>query len=123
MEQIKNNIMIVEDDSLNQKIYNALFSEEYHIKICSNDAEMYAALSEDKFNLFIVDLALQSEKDGIQLIKELRQMEEYKNTPIMVVTSFAFQKDRTNAMEAGADEVFFKPIDNKVLLAEVKKYF
>lgn len=115
-------ILIVEDDYLTQKIYRALFSKDYWIQICANDEEMNAALQLAQYDLFIIDLSLQSKKDGIQLIQEIRQIKDYRKTPIMVVTAFAFPKDKTKAKDAGADEVFVKPIDNKVLVEEVKKY-
>ena len=115
--------MIVEDDVLNQQVYKrSLLSKDYILKICGDTKGFYAALMADTYDLFIVDLALNCEKDGIDLIKELRQMNHYKGTPIIVVTAFAFRKDKENAMAAGATRFIIKPFDNKKLLEEIKKY-
>lgn len=119
----KNKILIVEDDVLNQQVYKRSLSKDYILKICRDDIEFYAALSDSTYDLFIVDLALNCEKDGIDLIKELRQMNHYEETPIIVVTAFAFSKDKENAMSAGATQFINKPFYNKMLLEEIKKYF
>ncbi len=119
----KNKILIVEDDVLNQQVYKRSLSKDYILKICGDTKGFYAALMADTYDLFIVDLALNCEKDGIDLIKELRQMNHHKGTPIIVVTAFAFSKDKENAMAAGATQFIIKPFDNKKLLEEIKKYF
>lgn len=119
----KNKLLIVEDDWLNQLAYEGIFSKDYEIKICSDDEEFYAALSEDTYDLIIMDLALNCEKDGIALIKELRLMENFKKIPIIVVTAYAFRKDRENSLEAGATKFISKPFDMNNLLLEIKKYF
>ncbi|MCX6168454.1 MAG: response regulator [Ignavibacteriales bacterium] len=119
----KNKLLIVEDDKLNQLAYRGVLSKHYDVKICGDDKEFYSALSEDTYELFIIDLALNCEKNGIDLIKELRQMDKYKGTPIIVVTAYAFTKDRKLSLEAGADKFIVKPFDNKNLLGEIQKYF
>lgn len=91
----KQKIMILEDDMLTQDVYRAVFSRrnELDFILCKDDEEFYTALRKNRFDAFLIDLALGAGKDGVQLIKELRQMEEYKSTPIIVVTALAMQKD------------------------------
>lgn len=119
---MKNKILVVEDDELNQRIYSLLLAKEYSITVCSNDKEFSAAIQKTDYDLFIIDLSLHSEKDGIQIIKELRGMDKYKKIPIMVVTAHAFKKDEDNSLAAGANVCIVKPVDNKLLLKEIKKY-
>ena len=119
----KNNLLIVEDDEPNQNVYKAILSKDYEIKICGDDEEFYAALRENEFDLFIMDLALNGGKNGIDLIKELRKMEKYKETPVIVVTAFTSRKDKEIAMAAGTTNFISKPFDIETLLTEIKKYF
>ncbi len=118
----KKKILVVEDDRLNQLVYQGILSKIYDVKICGDDKEFDTALSEDTYELFIIDLALNCEKDGIDLIKELRLMNKYKDSPIIVVTAFAFRKDRDNSLSAGANSFVVKPFDTKNLIEEIKKY-
>jgi two-component system sensor histidine kinase BarA len=68
--------------------------------------------------VFLVDLSLRGDKNGLQLIEELRQIEHYQKTPIVVVTANALRKDRENSMKAGATKFITKPVENSVLLQE-----
>jgi CheY-like chemotaxis protein len=113
-------LLIVEDDDLNQLVYNALFEKKYDIIICKNEYEFYPALNSNKFDLFLIDISLVGTKDGLQLTKELRQMAEYKTVPIVVVTANAFKKDEENAKNAGATKFIRKPFDAKNLLLEIE---
>lgn len=118
----KNNLLIVEDDWLNQKVYKAIFPDDYVIKICSDDKEFYTALEEKEYDLFIIDLALNSEKSGIDLIISLRKMDKYKDIPIIVITAFTGRKDQNIAMSAGATKFVGKPFDKDTLLKDVQEY-
>ena len=111
-------LLIVEDDDLNQLIYNRIFASKYDIVMCKNEDDFYPALNANKFDIFLIDISLVGTKDGIQLIQELRQMKEYKFTPIIVVTANAFKRDEEIAKDAGATKFLRKPIDTKMLIEE-----
>ncbi|NJD21268.1 MAG: response regulator [Melioribacter sp.] len=111
-------LLIVEDDDLNQLIYNRIFASKYDIVMCKNEDDFYPALNANKFDIFLIDISLVGTKDGIQLIQELRQMKEYKSTPIIVVTANAFKRDEEIAKDAGATKFLRKPIDTKMLIEE-----
>jgi len=117
----KPKLLIVEDDDLTQDIYKKIFSKDFTLVACKNDEEFYTVLKMNLYQIFLIDLSLGSGVDGIQLMKDLRNMNEYASTPIMVVTAHAFNKDERNSKEAGATMFFRKPIDNKTLLREFKK--
>jgi len=119
----KKKLLIVEDDELNQTIYKAILSKEYEIKICGDDEDFYAALDEREYDLFVMDLALNCGKSGIDLIRELRLMEKYKNTPVIVASAFAYSKDREIAIAAGTTKFISKPFDKKTLLSEIDRCF
>jgi len=115
-------MLIIEDDELNLKVYTYCLRHDFTITTCRTDVEFFEKLAEGIQDIFLVDLSLPGGKDGIQLVQELRQMEEYKNTPIIVVSAHAFRVDEERAMNAGATKFLRKPIENSVLLSEIKKY-
>ena len=119
----KPKLIIVEDDDLSQIIYENIFSKDFEITICSNDVKFYSSLSSTHYDIFLIDLGLGKGKNGVQLIEELRQVEEYKSTPIIVVTAYTLRKDEQISMIAGATKFLQKPIDNKILLNEFKSHF
>lgn len=116
----KPKLLIVEDDDLTQKVYKAMFSKKYDLVLCKNEIDFYPALDKHKIDIFLIDISLVGTKDGIQLIKELRNSKNYKSTPIIVVTANAFKKDEEVALEAGATKFIRKPFDNKRLIEELE---
>lgn len=118
---VKPKLLIVEDDDLHVRVYRSVFANDFDITACKNDIEFDAALVDDKYQIFLIDISLVGAKDGVQLIKELRQTEDYKTIPIMVVTANAFKKDEEVVMTAGATKYYRKPIDYKLLRSEFKK--
>jgi DNA-binding response OmpR family regulator len=119
----KPNLLIIEDDDLTRAMYKVILEKEFNLTICGNVEDFYAKLKIDNYEIFLVDLALSDYKSGIDLIRELRAIEKYKFTPIIVLTAYAQKKDEDASLKVGATEFIRKPIDNKVLIDKMKKYF
>jgi len=66
-----------------------------------------------------MDISLRDEKDGLQLTRELREMQQYKDCPIIALTANVFKKDELAAYEAGVSKFLRKPIENEKLLSEI----
>jgi two-component system sensor histidine kinase BarA len=115
-------LMVVEDDRLTLKVYEKLLSPHFEMVVCSSVEEYLNNLPLNKVDMFIVDISLKSDVDGVQLIRGLREMDIYKNTPVIVITAHAFMRDERKAMDAGATAFLRKPIDNKYLLESLARY-
>ncbi|MCX6169537.1 MAG: response regulator [Ignavibacteriales bacterium] len=115
----KPKLLIVEDDEWILKIFSKVFEKKFEINLAQTIRAFYSLIENNAYDGFIIDLSLRGEKNGLQLIEELRQMENYLKTPIVVVTANALRKDRENSLKAGATKYITKPVDNKILLQEV----
>ncbi len=69
--------------------------------------------------MFLVDISLRGKKDGLQLVKELRESSEYFNAPIICISAHVFPRDRQNAFNAGVDEFLPRPIRNEDMLNSI----
>lgn len=118
----KPTLLIVEDDPLNLIVYQHVLLNDFAVTLCRNESEFYKSLNENHYKLVIMDLSLGKGKDGIELIKELRQMEEYKLIPILAVTANVLKRDEELTMESGATLFIHKPFDNTFLVSMCKKY-
>ncbi len=63
-----------------------------------------------------MDVSLRGEKDGLQLTREIKQIDKYKDIPIVALTAHAYQRDRTEAYKAGVNYFLTKPVKNEFLL-------
>lgn len=119
---MKSKILIVEDDS--QSLYMLTFlleSNNYEVIQSVNGFEGIAKAKDFKPNAIILDIQL-PEMNGYEVTKILRQNDELKDIPIVVVTSFAMIGDRNKALEAGADGYIEKPIDPNTFISQLEAY-
>lgn len=68
-----------------------------------------------------MDISLKGNKSGLELIREIKDLPEKRDTPIICLTAHAFAADRTKAMDAGADIFLAKPVMNEILVDMVNK--
>ncbi|HLR05934.1 MAG TPA: response regulator, partial [Pyrinomonadaceae bacterium] len=57
------------------------------------------------------------EMDGYEAISAIRQMEEFRQLPIIALTAKAMKADRDHCIEAGASDYISKPLDMNQLLS------
>jgi CheY-like chemotaxis protein len=124
MDEVKKyKILIVEDDFENQKFLKIFLSRTFQTNVCDSETTFYQKIEEGDYDIILMDISLKGNKDGLELIREIRKDPKRKDIPVVVLTAHAFQKDRENAFAAGADEFLTKPIMNNELLKAIKKTF
>jgi len=121
--QEKPKLLIVEDDYENQKFLQIFLRRKFDLELCDSSDTFYAKLDKSKFDIILMDISLKGKKDGLQLTKELREMEEYKDLPIIGLSAHAFQRDKENAYNAGVDVFITKPVQNDVLMETLVKTY
>jgi len=113
-------LLIVEDDDLTLKFFQIYLGKYFNLTCCKSSEEFYENISKQQYDLLIMDLSLRGSKDGLELTKELRSMKNYETTPVFAVTANALKRDEDAAYKAGVSKFLRKPIDNKILLGELK---
>lgn len=113
-------MLVVEDDYLSQRVFQRLFKKDFNVDFCDSSDEYYKNFSNEKYDIIIMDVSLKGKKSGLDLIHEIKSIQDKRNTPIICLTAHAFAKDRTNAIESGADLFLAKPVMNEILLDAVK---
>ena len=118
----KPKMLIVEDDELSLKFFSLYLSKNFDLTLAISVEEFYNAIKSDTiYDIILMDISLRDVKDGLQLTKELRAIEEYKNCPIIALTANVFKRDELAAYEAGITKFLRKPIENEKLLFELTK--
>ena len=59
--------------------------------------------------------------DGLKFIEQVREREEFKNIPIVVITTEGADEDRQRAMDLGADAFISKPIQAPSVVKVVQR--
>jgi len=110
-------ILIVEDDSQIRRFLRATFTAEeyrFHEAVTAEDGVVQAAARHP--DLIVLDLGL-PDRDGLEVIRKVR---EWTQTPIIVLSARGQEKDKVDALDAGADDFVSKPFAVRELLARVR---
>ena len=115
------NILIVDDsESIREVVSFTLENEGYNVKVGIDGKDALKFLDGSQIDLIITDLHM-PEMNGIELIREVRVMEQYKRIPILFLTTESQAAKKMEAKEAGATGWIIKPFVPAKLLAALKK--
>ena len=111
-------ILIVEDEvKLSSAIRKGLESEGYSVSIASTGEEGFFLISNQKFDLLVLDVMLPG-RDGVEILTALRKRDVA--TPVLFLTSKDSVEDRVRGLEAGADDYLVKPFAFSELVARIR---
>ncbi len=116
-------ILLVEDYKHSQIIVTRLLKKNNFeaIVVVENGAEALEQVKKQKFDLILMDMQMPV-MNGFEATEKIRQLKEYKDTPIIALTAFAMKGDREKCIEAGATDYIPKPIDSHEFIEKVKYY-
>lgn len=107
-------ILVVDDNPSDLVLSSFHVEKAGFVPIQANDA--FSALDqidEYDFKMMIVDLQM-PKMSGIELIKRIRNIKQFKNTPIMVTSARQEAKDVKMAVQVGANDYLVKPLDSQI---------
>ena len=114
-------LMLVDDSATMRKITAlALKTESYDCVEAENGQDALSKLSAQKIDFFIVDVNMPV-MNGFEFVKELRNIMNYKDTPVVFLTTETEQDMVSKGKAAGANAWIAKPFKNEELIQLVKK--
>lgn len=122
MKQFKNFkntvILSVDDDAFNQELTVAIFAKYDTIKVLQafNGEEALELLHKEAIDLVLLDLVM-PKMNGFVTLENIKKRAEYKNIPVIIVTSKENEKRTTYQM--GADDFISKPYSPEELKLRV----
>lgn len=110
-------ILVVEDDpSIRNLMKTTLKTHDYkYILAPAGNAALMEASTHNP-DIILLDLGL-PDMDGVELIKKIRT---WSNVPIIVISARSEDKDKIDALDAGADDYLTKPFSVEELLARLR---
>ncbi len=115
-------ILSVDDSSsMRQIIKSCLEKEGYTVDEAEDGVVALDRAKDDKhINLFLVDVNMPN-MDGITLVRELRKLDHYKNTPIIMLTTEGQAEKKSEGQKAGANGWIVKPFQPNEFLKVISR--
>lgn len=120
--KIKKKILVIEDDPLNFKIIFTFLKDSYDMEHVTSGEEALLLVIENHYDLFLTDIGLKQDMDGLEFTRRLRKIDKYKNSPVIALTAYALSGDKQRILEAGCSDYLSKPFTKNQLFLILKKF-
>lgn len=110
-------VMVVEDEpKIAQLLVDYLQGDGFSVTVLSEGTHAVETIRASEPGFLILDLMLPG-KDGLAICREVRQ---FSNLPIMMLTAKVDEIDRLIGLELGADDYVCKPFSPREVVARVR---
>ena len=116
-------VLVVDDSRIMRNIVKNTFAT---MKIpcqfleAENGKTAYQVLETNHIDLVLLDWNM-PEMDGMEFLKKIRSMPNYKTLPIIMVTSESAKYNVVEALQNGATDYIIKPIREKVFMEKLSE--
>ena len=109
-------ILVVDDESQIRRVMRAiLIPEGFDVDSTKSGDEALDHLRSGKYDLVLLDIDM----PGMTGIETCRAIRALSDMPIIMLTARSAEKDKIEALDAGADDYITKPFSTPELLARV----
>ena len=116
IEKNKFTILIAEDDESNYKLFASILKGEYQLIHAWDGQEAVEMFKQYNPQIILMDINMPV-MDGYEATKEIRKYSA--KVPIIAITAFAYASDEQRVMESGFDGYMPKPINARLLKAQL----
>lgn len=114
-------ILAVDDSpSMRQMVTYTLEQAGYEVVIAKDGQEALEIAETTNVNLVLTDINMPI-MDGITLVKNLRQLNDYRYKPILILTTESSTEKKMLGKDAGATGWLVKPFDPEKLLSTLRR--
>lgn len=114
---MKRKILVVDDEpQIRKQLKIGLGGHGYTVITASSGQEALTLTAQQTPDIIVLDVALGSEPDGVEVCRRLR---EWSKTPIIMLSVHDEEKTKVAALTAGADDYLTKPFGMEELNARI----
>ena len=117
------NILVVDDSPTMRQLISFAVKRvpDSNIVEAIDGVDALKKLSAKKFDIILVDINMPV-MDGLKLVSLVRNDPNYKDIPIVMITTEGAEEDKKKAMAIGANAYLAKPIQTQELLKLVGQF-
>lgn len=113
--------VFVEDEVENFELVRMLLKPYMEVVNITSSKDAIEHIKTTQYNMVFMDIGLK-DINGIEVTKFIRNLDNYKNIPIIAITAFAMEGDKERILDSGCNEYISKPFTKEDLFAAVGKY-
>ena len=114
-------VLSVDDSKIVQVSIRKAIGDLYNVHFASNAMDALQVLNNMPVALLLLDVTM-PDIDGLELCRTIRNINKFKNLPIVMVTAKDGLIDKMKGQFAGSTHYLSKPVDREKLLPVLEKY-
>lgn len=115
-------ILLVDDNDINRRVAQTILTKSgCEVQEVSSGFEALDWLTENEADLILMDIQM-PDMDGLETTHRIRKMPLPLMPPIIAMTAYSMEEDRTNFLKQGMDDYIPKPIQAARLIELIKKW-
>ena len=117
----KRRMLIVDDNRMDYEFLNHLFKNDYMIEKAKDGASALTRLRHygSAISVVLLDLMMPG-MNGYEVLEKMRESQELKSIPVVVVSSSNDRETALRAIRLGASDIVTKPVDAELLRIRVQ---
>lgn len=122
MVATKRRILVVEDSASTRSLIRAILEEDatFEVTEAQSGFDAMRLLPRTKYDLIITDINM-PDVNGLELIHFIRRSEQYRSTPLVIISTQATERDVERGKKLGADAYVPKPFTPELLRGACEK--
>jgi two-component system, chemotaxis family, chemotaxis protein CheY len=116
-------VMIVDDSSTMRRIISSVVKQigidDDYIGLAVDGMDALGQLKSTTYDLVLTDWNM-PKMNGLQLVKNLRTLPKYANTPILMITTEGGKSEVVTALKSGVNNYIVKPFSAETLKAKLE---
>jgi len=113
-------ILIIDDSEMVRNFHSYILkSVGFDVKTASDGAEGLEYFFADPFDLLITDINM-PQMDGYTVIERIREVDQFEDIPIIIISTEDEMKDKQKGFDAGANVYIVKPTEPEQMVENVK---
>jgi two-component system chemotaxis response regulator CheY len=114
-------VLIIDDSSATRAYIRAALEAEEDMEVteATSGFDALRILPRSRFDLLLVDINMPN-INGLELISFIRRSETHRETPLMIISTEASERDKSRAFQLGANAYLAKPFTADALLTAVR---
>lgn len=94
----------------------------FEVKTASTAQEALHLIQSERFDIFLVDIALGGRQNGIHIMRAIRSSATHTGVPVVAVTAYALPGDRVHFLDIGFDAYLGKPFKQAALIELLERH-
>ena len=116
----KPKILIVDDSAINLAYAEQKMKDYYDVVTINSGTRAVRYLKSNRPHLILLDIRM-ADKDGIQTLREIREIEGCEDLPVIMLTSMCDKDSILETQKLGISDYVLKPFETEVLHRRIQR--